>query len=118
VLLDMLTVKTIVGFAQRPLVWFGFLSAPFILVGSISLVASLMPLITSDDTMSVSLAGTGVLLGAQGILLILGGAVGELIYSTGKFARLKRNVPAIVQRLDMTESIATDATIANSVQVN
>jgi glycosyltransferase involved in cell wall biosynthesis len=118
VLLDMLTVKTIVGFAQRPLVWFGFLSMPFILVGSIAIVASLMPLITSDDTMSVSLAGTGVLLGAQGILLILGGAVGELIYSTGKFARLRRNVPVIVQKLDMTESTATDAVIANSVQVN
>jgi hypothetical protein len=91
---------------------------PFILVGSIAIVASLIPLITSDDTMSVSLAGTGVLLGAQGILLILGGAVGELIYSTGKFARLRRNVPVIVQRPDMTEPASTDTTIANSVQVN
>jgi hypothetical protein len=118
VLLDMLTVKTIVGFAQRPLVWFGFLSMPFILVGSIAIVASLMPLITSDDTMSVSLAGTGVLLGAQGILLILGGAVGELIYSTGKFARLRGNVPVIVQRLDITEPSGLDAAIGNSVQVN
>jgi hypothetical protein len=115
VLLDMLTVKTIVGFAQRPLVWFGFLSMPFILVGSIAIVASLIPLITSDDTMSVSLAGTGVLLGAQGILLILGGAVGELIYSTGKFARLRKNVPVIVQRLDMSEPPATGT---NSVQVD
>jgi glycosyltransferase involved in cell wall biosynthesis len=115
VLLDMLTVKTIVGFAQRPLVWFGFLSVPFIVVGSVSLVASLMPLITSDDTMSVSLAGTGVLLGAQGILLVLGGAVGELIYSTGKFARLRKNVPVIVQRLDMSEPPATGT---NSVQVD
>jgi glycosyltransferase involved in cell wall biosynthesis len=118
VLLDLLTVKTIVGFAQRPLVWFGFLSMPFILVGSIAIVASLMPLITSEDTMSVSLAGTGVLLGAQGILLILGGAVGELIYSTGKFARLRKNVPAIVQRLDMTGPAATDTTITNSVHVD
>lgn len=118
VLLDMLTVKTIVGFAQRPLVWFGLLSMPFIIVGSIAMVASLMPLITSDDTMSVSLAGTGVLLGAQGILLILGGAVGELIYSTGKLARLRKNVPVIVQRLDMTGPAATDTTIANSVQID
>jgi glycosyltransferase involved in cell wall biosynthesis len=118
VLLDMLTVKTIVGFAQRPLVWFGFLSMPFIFVGSIAIVASLMPLITSDDTMSVSLAGTGVMLGAQGILLILGGAVGELIYSTGKFARLRKSVPVIVQRLDMAGPAATRKTVANSVQVD
>lgn len=118
VLLDMLAVKTIVGFAQRPLVWFGFLSIPFILVGSIAIVASIMPLITSNDTMSVSLAGTGVLLGAQGILLVLGGAVGELIYSTGKFARLRKNVPVIVQRPDMTGPVATDKTIASAVQAD
>ena len=118
VLLDLLTVKTIVGFAQRPLVWFGLLSMPFVLIGGISIIASLMPLITSEETMSMSLAGTGVLLGAQGILLILAGAVGELIYSTGKLARLGKNVPVIVQRPDMTSPTATGTAIANSVEVN
>jgi glycosyltransferase involved in cell wall biosynthesis len=102
VLLDMLTVKTIIGFAQRPLVWYGFLSIPFFLLGSIAIVASFLPFIATDNLMSMPLAGTGVLLGALGILLILSGAVGELVHLTGSSSLPKNSVPVIVQRLDMS----------------
>ena len=104
VLLDMLTVKTIVGFSQRPLVWYGFLSIPFFLLGSVALVAAFLPHLTPDDAMSVPLAGTGVLLGASGILLILSGAIAELVHLTGKSALPKNYVPVIVQRLDESRS--------------
>jgi hypothetical protein len=100
VLLDMLTVKTIVGFSQRPLVWYGILSMPFFLLAGLALVAAFLPFVTPDDSMSVPLAGTGVLLGASGILLILSGAIAELVHLTGKSALPKNYVPVIVQRLD------------------
>jgi glycosyltransferase involved in cell wall biosynthesis len=104
VLLDMLAVKTIISFAHRPLVWYGFLSVPFFVLGSIAMVAALLPLLTPDDAMSLPMAGTGVLLGASGILLILSGAVGELVHLTGKSALPKNYVPVIVQRLDRSGS--------------
>ncbi len=118
VLLDMLTVKTIVGFAQRPLVWFGFLSMPFFLVGSIAIVVSLLPLLTADGTLSVPLAGAGVLLGALGILLVLGGALGELIYSSGKSVLVRQNVPAIVQRVDLVQAGITSEGSSNAVKLD
>lgn len=83
VLLDLLTVKTIIGFAQRPLTWFGLLSLPFFLLAILAFFAALVPLLDPDGSFSVSVAGTGVLLGALGIFLVLGGAVGELIFSAG-----------------------------------
>ena len=116
VLLDMLTVKTIVGFAQRPLVWFGFLSMPFFLVGSIAIVVSLLPLLTADGTMSVPLAGTGILLSALGILLVLGGAVGELIFSTGKSVLVRHKVPLIVQRVDLVQAGIASEGSSNAVK--
>ena len=104
VLLDLLTVKTIVGFAQRPLVWYGFLSIPFFLLSSIAIVAALFPAIAAGDPMSLPLVGTGVLLGALGILLVLSGAVGELVHLTGESSLHKNSVPVVVQRYDMTGS--------------
>ena len=118
VLLDMLTVKMIVGFAQRPLIWFGFLSMPFFLVGSIAIVVSLLPLLKADDAMSVPLAGTGILLSALGILLILGGALGELIYSTGKSVLVRQNVPVIVQRVDLVQAGTASEGSSNAVKPN
>lgn len=83
VLLDLISVKTIVGFAQRPIVWFGLLSLPFFFLSCVAIIASLLPLLEGNP-ISIPLAGTGVLLGASGIFLVLGGAIGELIFSTGR----------------------------------
>ncbi len=91
VLLDLLSVKTITGFAQRPLTWFGLLSFPFFVLAAIAFVAATVPLFRADGSFSVALAGTGVLLGALGIFLVAGGAVGELVFST-------RNVDSDKQR--------------------
>jgi len=101
VLLDLLTVKTIVGFAQRPLLWYGILSIPFFLLGSVSILTSLVPLFEPQGTMSIPFAGAGLLLTSLGFLLILSGAIGELIHSTGKTSDPDRYLPVVVERLDL-----------------
>lgn len=83
VLLDLLAIKTITSFAQRPLVWFGLLSVPFALLSVAFFIAALMPLLAGGDALSLPFAGTSVLLGALAFFLLMGGALGELIYSTG-----------------------------------
>jgi glycosyltransferase involved in cell wall biosynthesis len=83
VLLDLLSIKTITTFAQKPLVWFALLATPFLLLSVIFLAAGVAPLFGDAATISLPLAGTGVLLGALAIFLIMGGALGELVYETG-----------------------------------
>ena len=83
VLLDLLSIKTIIGFAQRPLLWFGLLAMPFFIASIVALVASVLPLFSAGGRLILPYAGTGVLFGALALFLIMGGAVGELIYTTG-----------------------------------
>ena len=83
VLLDLLAIKTIIGFAQRPLLWFGLLATPFAVASLVALGASIWPLFGPGGELILPYAGTGVLLGALALFLIMGGAVGELIYATG-----------------------------------
>jgi glycosyltransferase involved in cell wall biosynthesis len=82
VLLDLLSIKTIIGFAQRPLLWFGVLAVPFLLASFLTLAIAIVPLF-SAGTLILPLAGTGVLFGALALFLVMGGAVGELVYATG-----------------------------------
>jgi glycosyltransferase involved in cell wall biosynthesis len=83
VLLDLLAIKTITAFAQRPLVWFGLLAMPIALLSLAFFIAAILPLLGGGDTVSLPLGGTAVLLGALALFLLMGGALGELIYSTG-----------------------------------
>jgi len=83
VLLDLLSIKTIIGFAQRPLLWFGVLATPFMLASIVALGAAVVPLFDSRGTLNLPFAGTGLLFGALALFLIMGGAIGELVYATG-----------------------------------
>jgi glycosyltransferase involved in cell wall biosynthesis len=83
VLLDLLAIKTIISFAQKPLVWFALLALPFALLGVVFLLAAGLPLAMAGGEMSLPLAGSAVLLGALALFLLLGGALAELIYATG-----------------------------------
>ena len=83
VLLDLLTIKTIVSFASRPLLWFAILAIPAALLSVSLLLASVLGIFADAGRFSVPLAGTGVLFGALTFFLIMGGALGELIYKTG-----------------------------------
>jgi len=83
VLLDLLSIKTIVSFASRPLLWFGILAIPAAALSAGLLLGSVLELISGTGRFSVPLAGTGVLFGALAFFLLMGGALGELIYKTG-----------------------------------
>src|SRR5690606_21447148 len=83
VLLDLLAIKTITGFAQQPLLWFGSFAAFFLFLGVVCVVAGVAPMFSPDGKLGLPLAGTGVLLAALSLFLLMGGAVGELIYATG-----------------------------------
>jgi glycosyltransferase involved in cell wall biosynthesis len=83
VLLDLLAIKTITSFAQRPLVWFGLLALPFALLSLGFLAAAVWPVLGGADAPSLPFAGTSVLLAALAFFLVMGGALGELIYTTG-----------------------------------
>lgn len=84
VLLDLLSIKTLVGFSQRPLVWFGYLAIPLFFLSGLTMLAALAPWVLGRGAISVPLAGSGILFGALGIILVLNGAIGELIFSTGR----------------------------------
>ncbi len=93
VLLDLVTVKTIVGFTQKPLLWFGLLATPFLIASIMAIFVSVLPLFAPDGDLALPLAGVGVLFGALGLSLVMGGAVSELVYATGdidlsEFSRL------------------------------
>jgi glycosyltransferase involved in cell wall biosynthesis len=83
VLLDLVTVKTIIGFTQRPLLWFGLLAAPFLIASVLAIAASVVPVLTPGGQLILPLAGVGVLFGALAMSLVMGGAVSELVYATG-----------------------------------
>jgi glycosyltransferase involved in cell wall biosynthesis len=83
VLVDLLAIKTIVSFASQPLRWFALLAAPFLLASVACLVAGVQGLLAPGGTISVPLAGTGLLFGALTIFLLANGALAELVYKTG-----------------------------------
>jgi hypothetical protein len=83
VLLDLLSIKTIIGFAQRPLLWFGLLATPFIVLGALALILAVAPLFSPGGALILPYAGIGVMFEALAFFLVLGGAIGELVYVTG-----------------------------------
>ena len=84
VLLDLMTVKMIASFSTRPLYWFSLLSLPFLIISTIIVSGSVLSALFGG-TMSLSIAGTGVIFFTLAVFLIVGGAIGELVYKTGTF---------------------------------
>jgi glycosyltransferase involved in cell wall biosynthesis len=82
VLLDLLSIKTLISFANRPVLWFGMLALPAALI-SVWLFAYNIYLLATMGTMAVPLAGVTVLFGALATFLVMGGALAELVYRTG-----------------------------------
>jgi len=81
VLLDLLTIKTIVSFSSRPLIWFGILGS---VVGLVSFVAFIYSMVLlSGGGAVVAMMGVSVLFGFLMIFLMLSGVLCELVYKTG-----------------------------------
>ena len=99
VLLDLMVIKTVASFTARPALWFTLLSIPLVLLGLVTLgyvfVMSALGLRQLDAMLM--LAGTGLIYLVSAIVMICGGAFGELVYRTGdlrqhEFALLTRQV--------------------------
>ena len=93
VLVDLLTIKTILSSFSRPIVIFSIAAGVSAFIGTAALVASFM---TDADISPVVFYSVGILYNALAIVLMLWGVLGELIYRTGDlklehFAQIKSN---------------------------
>jgi len=85
VVLDLMTVKMLLAFSQRPLYLFGLLSIPFALLSGLTGVHALFSLFPIEGTpVPVVFPSVCVLLGYLAINFIAIGLLGELIVKTGK----------------------------------
>jgi glycosyltransferase involved in cell wall biosynthesis len=87
VLLDLLTVKMIVGFATRPALWFGALAAPFALLATAFLALALLQYARPPqaDEFSVVFASVCILLFYAAAHLLSMGFLCEAIFNAGDF---------------------------------
>jgi glycosyltransferase involved in cell wall biosynthesis len=99
VLLDLMVIKTVASFTARPALWFTLLSIPLVLLGVTTLgyVFVMAALGLRQLDAMLMLAGTGLIYLSSAIVMICGGAFGELVYRTGdlrqhEFALLTRQV--------------------------
>ena len=82
VLLDLMVIKTVASFTARPMVWFGMLSIPMLLAAAIAFAFTIVQF-ASDGTLSLPIAGSGVIFLSSAIILMGSGAIGELVYKLG-----------------------------------
>jgi glycosyltransferase involved in cell wall biosynthesis len=97
VLLDLLVIKTLASFAARPLLWFGLLSLPILMLGTGLIGYELIESALTGSPLSLPIAGCGIIFVAAAFLLLFAGALGELIYNLGdmrdhEFARLTQHM--------------------------
>jgi glycosyltransferase involved in cell wall biosynthesis len=82
VLFDLLTIRMVSGFAERPMRWFALLALPFFLFSCIILVWQITLLLIGAEG-SLPISGTGVFFGILWIFLVFSGGLAELIKRTG-----------------------------------
>jgi glycosyltransferase involved in cell wall biosynthesis len=97
VLLDLMVIKTVASFTARPLLWFSLLSLPLLFFGGLALGYELFIAFARHGSISLSIAGSGLILLSSALILMSGGAFGELVYRLGdmrehQFARLTARV--------------------------
>jgi glycosyltransferase involved in cell wall biosynthesis len=82
VLLDLMVIKTVASFTARPMLWFGMLSLPMLVGAALAFACTLVQFVTSG-TLSLPIAGSGVIFLSSAIILMGSGALGELVYKLG-----------------------------------
>ncbi len=82
VLLDLMVIKTVASFTARPLLWFGMLSIPMLLAATVAFAWTIVQF-ASAGTLSLPIAGCGVVFLSSAIILMASGAIGELVYKLG-----------------------------------
>lgn len=94
VLIDLLTIKTIVSFLSKPLAAFALMAGLAAVIGLSTFTVAMVEWMVHPDDMSIVFFGLGLLYGSLAIVLLLWGIVAELIYRTGNlklesFAKLR-----------------------------
>ncbi len=102
VLLDLMVIKTIASFTARPLLWFTLLSMPVGLIGLALLLAGLWPLTDGLSTISLPLAGSGIIFLMAAFILVCSGVLGELVYTLGDMR--EHEFSKLTQRIWLTAS--------------
>lgn len=82
VLIDLIVVKTVVSFAERPLWWFSVLALPAMAISICATIVFVREVLFSLEG-TVVMAGVALLFGSIAIFAVLGGIMGEMIYKTG-----------------------------------
>lgn len=92
VLLDLLTIKTISGFATTPLLWFSLLALPFFMLALATMLGGIMTVAISG-TFSIPILGSGLFFLSLALFFLLSGGLAELVVRTGDTAAF--NLPLI-----------------------
>lgn len=100
VLIDLITIKTILSFFSRPLVIFAIVSTISALIGLTAFIAGL----SQNDNSPTIYYSIGILYICLSTLLLLWGVLGELIYNTGDlkmqhFAQIKEKQEIQVEEI-------------------
>lgn len=85
VILDLITIKMLIAFSQRPIQWFGLLSIPFFLASSLAgLIALYLVAYGDQNDQTVIFPSLCVLFGIIFAQFLANGLLAELIVKTGK----------------------------------
>jgi glycosyltransferase involved in cell wall biosynthesis len=83
VLLDLLVIKTVASFTARPMLWFGLLSLPLLLAAAAAFGWALFAGVSGRESALLPSAGSGVIFLSSALILLAGGALGELVFKLG-----------------------------------
>jgi hypothetical protein len=83
--------------------WFTLLSLPLLLIATIALTYTAISVLAYGASISLPIAGSGLIFLSSAIILICSGAMGELVYKLGdvrehRFTRLTQRVHGYGQR--------------------
>ena len=82
VLLDLIAIKMIAGFASRPLAWFAMLAVPALLLSMVMFIGGVTASMLGTESV-LPMTGSGLFFASLGLFLLFSGGLGELINRTG-----------------------------------
>lgn len=82
VLVDLITIKSIISFGSRPMLWFGTLALPIALASISLLTLHLVELLREPEITTIVIPAIGILFGALAFFLCTVGVLAELVVKT------------------------------------
>src|SRR5918994_377662 len=76
-------IKTVTSFTSRPLRWFSLLSAPLLVLATIAFGYCFVSLLQETPSLPLPVAGSGLIFFTSALVMVCGGALGELVYKLG-----------------------------------